>query len=210
MITPQRGSPHLPIVPPERLDEIVAAIRSGGVAGMPTDTVYGLAALATNDVAVSALVELKGRDSDQPIAVLFDRIEDIAPYLDDATVLDRVARHWPGALTAVVRARAGAGFVAPVVTEARTIGIRQPDDELARAVLRGCGGVLAVSSANRHGGTPALDAAEVASVFGEALAVLDGGARDGGVASTVVDLTVQPPRILRAGPIDAGELGLEE
>ena len=77
-------------------------------------------------------------------------------------------------------------------------------------MFRGCGGVLAVSSANRHGGTPALDAAEVASVFGEALAVLDGGARDGGVASTVVDLTVQPPRILRAGPIDAGELGLEE
>jgi tRNA A37 threonylcarbamoyladenosine synthetase subunit TsaC/SUA5/YrdC len=97
-----------------------------------------------------------------------------------------------------------------VVTEARTIGIRQPDDELARTVLRGCGGVLAVSSANRHGGTPALDAAEVASEFGEELAVLDGEARDGGVSSTVVDLTVQPPRILRAGPIGAEELWLED
>ena len=177
---------------------------------MPTDTVYGLAALATNDAAVEALAELKGRGSDQPIAVLFDRIEDIAPYIEDATVLVRVARHWPGALTAVVQARADAGFVATVVTETGTIGIRQPDDEVARAVLRGCGGVLAVSSANRHGGAPALDAAEVASKFGEALAVLDGGARDGGVASTVVDLTVQPPRILRAGPIGADELGIEE
>ena len=185
-------------------------IRSGEVAAIPTDTVYGLATLATNEAAIEALVEVKGRAPDQPIAVLFDRIEDIAPYLQDPTVLERVARHWPGALTAVVTARADAGFVAPVVTEARTIGIRQPDDELARAVLRGCGGVLAVSSANRHGGVPALDAAEVASVFGEALAVLDGGARDGGVASTVVDLTVQPPRILRAGPIGADELGIEE
>ena len=177
---------------------------------MPTDTVYGLAALATNDAAVEALAELKGRGSDQPIAVLFDRIEDIAPYIEDATVLVRVARHWPGALTAVVQARADAGFVAPVVTEARTIGIRQPNDELARAVLRGCGGVLAVSSANRHGGAPALDAAEVARVFGEALQVLDGGVRDARAASTVVDLTVRPPRILRAGPITAAELGIEE
>jgi L-threonylcarbamoyladenylate synthase len=176
---------------------------------MPTDTVYGLTALATNEVAVRALVDLKGRDSEQPIAVLFDRIEDIAPYLDDEALLDRVARHWPGALTAVVHARADAGFVAPVVTEERTIGIRQPDDEITRAVLRGCGGVLAVSSANQHGGAPALDAAEVASVFGEVLAVLDGGARDGGMASTVVDLTVQPPQILRAGPIGKRELGLD-
>jgi L-threonylcarbamoyladenylate synthase len=104
----------LPIVPPARLDEIVATIRSRMVAGIPTDTVYGLAALATNEVAIRALVELKGRDSDQPIAVLFDRIEDIAPYLDDKTVLDRVERHWPGALTSVVHARADAGLVAPL------------------------------------------------------------------------------------------------
>jgi tRNA threonylcarbamoyl adenosine modification protein (Sua5/YciO/YrdC/YwlC family) len=130
-----RGRLDLPILPPQRLDEIVATIRSGGVASIPTDTVYGLAALATNQAAVEALAELKGRDSDQPIAVLFDRIEDIAPYLHDPTVLGRVVQHWPGALTAVVQARAAAGFVAPVVTEARTIGIRQPDDELARTVL---------------------------------------------------------------------------
>lgn len=210
MIAPHRRRPALPIVPPQRLDEIVALIRSGEVAAIPTDTVYGLATLATNEAAIGALVEVKGRASDQPIAVLFDRIEDIAPYLEDSTVLEQVARHWPGALTAVVTARADAGFVAPVVTEAGTIGIRQPDDELARAVLRGCGGLLAVSSANRHGGAPALGTAEVASVFGEALPVLDGGTRDGGVASTVVDLTSRPPRVLRAGPIGPGELGIED
>jgi L-threonylcarbamoyladenylate synthase len=165
--------------------------------------------LATNEAAVRALVELKGRDSDQPIAVLFDRIKDITPYLDDPTVLERVALHWPGALTAVVRVRGDSGFVSPVVTEAGTIGIRQPDDELARKVLRECGGVLAVSSANRHGDTPALNAADVTSEFGEALMVLDGGARDGGIASTVLDLTSSPPRILRAGPIGVRDLGLE-
>lgn len=141
--------------------------------------------------------------------MLFDTIEDIAPYLADPTSLERVARHWPGALTAVVAAAQDAGFVPPVIAEAGTIGIRQPDDELARAILRACGGVLAVSSANTHGTPPALDASEVVSIFGEPLPVLDGGPRDGGVASTVVDLTSHPPRILREGPISASELGID-
>lgn len=194
---------------PKQLDQIVATIRSGGVAAIPTDTVYGLAALPTNPSAIAALVELKGRAIDQPIAVLFDQIADIQPYLEDPTLLDPIARHWPGALTAVVTASPAAGLVAPVVTEAGTIGIRQPDDVLARSVLRGCGGVLAVSSANRHGDPPALDPAELIATFGDSLPVLDGGSRDGGVASTVVDLSVQPPRILRTGPIDASELGID-
>jgi len=106
--------------------------------------------------------------------VLFDRVEDIAPYLADRTVLDRISRHWPGALTAVVAAAEDAGFVAPVIAATGTIGIRQPDDDLARAILRACGGVLAVSSANRHGEPPALDASKVASIFGDQLVVLDG------------------------------------
>ncbi|MEX2446166.1 MAG: L-threonylcarbamoyladenylate synthase [Dehalococcoidia bacterium] len=198
----------MPIVPAEALDDVLACLRAGGVAAIPTDTVYGLAVLADDASALTALAALKGRAADQPIAVLIDSLEAVAPHLEDPARLDSVAPVWPGALTAVVRARPG-GLAAPVVTEAGTIGVRMPDDALARAVIRSCGGVLAVTSANRHGEPPALSAAEVARAFGD-LPVLDGGSRDGGVASTVVDLTGEQPRVLREGPVTAAMLGIEE
>lgn len=186
--------------------ELVDRILAGGIAGIPTDTVYGLAALATDRHAVDSLVEAKGRDSDQPIAVLFDSVVDIVPHLADPHVLDEIAGLWPGALTVVVRAAEGSPIVAPVVTEAGTIGIRKPDDPHARAVIRACGGVLAVSSANRHGDPPCTSADEVEATFGELLPVLDGGDRTGGVPSTVVDLTVTPPRVIREGAIDVSSI----
>ena len=185
---------------------VVQRILAGGIACIPTDTVYGLAALATDTRAIEALVEAKGRSADQPIALLFDSVIDVAPHLANPRVLDRVAALWPGALTVVVRAASDSPIVAPVVTEAGTIGVRKPDHPLARSVIRACGGILAVSSANRHGEPPATSAYEVAALFGELLPVLDGGDRSGDVASTVVDLTVDPPRILREGGIDVSSL----
>jgi L-threonylcarbamoyladenylate synthase len=172
--------------------------------------VYGLACLATHAEAVHALADLKGRDADQPIAVLFDSAVYLAAHLEDPAVLDRVMTHWPGALTAIVRARRGSELVPPVVTNGGTIGVRKPDDPNARAVIRACGGVLAVTSANRHGAAPATSAEEVVAVFGDDLLVLDGGPREGGVASTVVDLTTSPPTIVREGPITAAMLGIED
>lgn len=202
----------VPIVGPEQAAEVARALCAGAIVAIPTDTVYGLAALPTDAAAVARLVELKGRGAGQPIAMLFDSIEAVAPYLDDPAALERVRRFWPGALTAVVRAKAGSGLVPPVVAEAGTVGVRQPDDELMRRVLRGCGGVLAATSANRHGEPPATSAEEVVeafgAAFGEALTVLDGGPRSGGLSSTVVDLTVEPPRVLREGAISAEELGV--
>ena len=96
-----------------------------------------------------------------------------------------------------------AGFAQAVVTAQGTLGFRQPDDALTRELIRSCGGALAVTSANRTGEPPAEHAAEVAAVFGEALLVLDGGPRSGRPPSTVVDLTVDPPAVLREGPVDA-------
>lgn len=194
------------IVSPADSEEVVQRILAGGLGAIPTDTVYGLAALATNREAVAALVEAKGRDSDQPIAVLFDSIVDISRHLADPHVLDAITGLWPGALTAVVRAASDSPIVAPVVTEAGTIGIRKPDDPHARAVIRACGGVLAVSSANRHGEPPCTSADQVELEFGELMPVLDGGDRHGGVPSTVVDLTVEPPRVLREGAIDVSAI----
>ncbi len=202
----------MPIVPPDRIDEIVRALRAGEVAAIPTDTVYGIAAALDHPEAVQRLAELKGRAADQPIALLIDSVEAVAAHLDDPGGLDRVRRFWPGALTAIVRVRGDSPLTSPVVTTdaegSKTLGLRQPDDELARAVIRGCGGALAVTSANRHGEPPATSAAEVAAAFGASMLVLDGGPRTGGVASTVIDLSVEPPRLLREGLVSAAELGV--
>ncbi len=134
---------------------------------------------------------------------------DIIQYLQTPDALDRYVRFWPGALTVIVQAKAG-GLLPPVVTEGGTVGVRKPDDRIARAIIRGCGGVLAVTSANRHGQPPCTSAEAVATEFGPALLVLDGGNRDGGQASTVVDASGAAPRILRAGPLSAADLGIAE
>ncbi len=199
----------MPILNGTAVARVVTRILAGEVVAIPTDTVYGLAALPTDGVAVRSLADLKGREQQQPIAVLIDSVEAIAPFLEVPNALDGVARFWPGALTAVVLARPG-GLVEPLVTSTATIGVRMPDDEIARAVIRGCGGVLAVTSANRHGEPPATSAAEVMAAFGDDLLILDGGPRDSTAPSTVVDLTGERPRILRAGPISAADLGAEE
>ena len=196
----------MPILPPDALADAIAALRRGQVVAIPTDTVYGLAAMADDREAVERLAELKGRGAEQPVQLLIDSFEAIAQQLDDPGGLERVRAFWPGPLTAVVRVRPG--FAAAAVTDAGTVGLRQPDDQLARAVIAGCGGVLAATSANRHGELPALTARDVAAVFDDAMLVIDGGPRPGGVASTVVDLTVDPPTILRAGPVSAADLGL--
>ncbi len=201
--------PALPVLPPERVAEVVRALRAGEVVAIPTDTVYGIAASLDHPAAVRRLAELKGRAPEQPIALLIDSVEAVASQLEDPAALDsRVRRLWPGALTAIVRVQAG--FAEGVTTDAGTVGLRQPDDDLARVVIRECGGVLAVTSANRHGAPPATSAAVVVAIFGDEMLVLDGGPRTGGAASTVVDLTVDPPRVLREGPVSAAELGLHE
>ena len=196
----------MPIVGPESMPVVVRALRAGEVAAIPTDTVYGLAAMPTDPTAVARLAERKGRDARQPIALLFDETEDITHLTEEESALNSILRFWPGPLTAVLRARPV--LRPPLVTEAGTVGVRQPADDLARAVLRACGGVLAVTSANRSGEPPATSAGEVEAVFGPELLVLDGGPRAAQAASTVVDFTSDPPRLLREGPISAAELGL--
>ena len=123
----------MPILPPARLDEIAAAIRAGGVAAIPTDTVYGLAALPDDAAALGRLAALKGRPGEQPIAVLFDRADAIRGAVAHPDALDPLGAFWPGPLTAVVRARreSARAFAAPAVTPEGTIGLRMPDDILA-------------------------------------------------------------------------------
>ncbi len=199
----------MPIVGPDRIDEVVAALRRGEVVAIPTDTVYGLAARANDPDAVRDLAILKGRDANQPVAVLFDDVRDIDPYLRPSNLFVRLSKFWPGPLTLVVRVRAGAVRRFACAADG-TVGVRQPADDLARAVIRGAGGVLAVTSANRTGDRPATTAREVAGIFGFELLILDGGERTAQPASTVVDATDDAAAVLlREGPMSAADLGIE-
>jgi L-threonylcarbamoyladenylate synthase len=198
----------VPIVGPDHVAEVVDALNRSEIVAIPTDTVYGLAARANQPEAVRGLGQLKGRDANQPVAVLFDDVRDIDPYIRPGNAFVRLSAFWPGPLTLIVRVRHqnARRFLA---TPEGTVGVRQPADDLAREVIRAAGGVLAVTSANWTGEPPATTAQEVATAFGPSLLVLDGGSRANQAASTVVDITGDEPRILRVGPLTAADLGIE-
>ena len=163
----------------------------GGVAVLPTDTVYGLAARPDFPGAVERLYAVKGRNPAKPIAFLasdVDAVERMAGPLP-AEVRALVSRHWPGALTVVM---GGEGF-------------RVPDHERLRRLIARCGGLLRVTSANPSGRAPATSAEEAREELGGLVdCIVDGGPSPGGVASTVV--RVLPGgglETLRPGPVSA-------
>lgn len=186
--------------PPEGLGAAAAALRAGLVVGIPTDTVYGLAADPSRPGATAQLFALKGRPTDAELPVLVAdtaQAEELAgPDGLPPVARALVARFWPGALTIVVSRRDGLEWELGGTGD--TIGLRCPASEIARALCRTVG-PLATTSANRHGEPPHAGAAEVTADFPE-LVVVDGGRCDG-APSTVVDVTVSPPVCLRAGGV---------
>ena len=183
----------------------VAVLRAGGVVLLPTDTVYGLAVATAVPGAIARLFELKGRRRDVPIAVLVADAEQAwrlaaVPLPESAARL--AARWWPGALTLVVPRRAG--WDVDLGGDPATVGVRCPDHDLVRAVCREVG-PLATTSANRHGQATPPTAAEALDQVGPVDLVIDGG-RLAGAASTVVDCTVEPVRVVREGVIPAAEI----
>ncbi len=181
---------------PDELEVAAALLAGGAVVGIPTDTVYGLAAHLA-DAALEALFAAKRRPDDVPVAVLCADRDDVATL--GATfppVAERLAAAlWPGPLTLVLDAPAA---LVRRVRAVRGVGVRVPDDEVCRSLLA-LTGPLAVTSANLHGAPPAETADEVVATFAASgvAAVLDGGRR-GGVVSTVVS-TVGRPEVLREG-----------
>jgi len=178
----------------------VEAIRRGAIVGLPTDTVYGLAVDPFNGRAVADLHRLKGRPGGKPIALLVGSLEAASTLgLFNEQAVDLAGRHWPGPLTIVVRTLVGLPeWVGDGI--ASTVGIRYPDHETARDLLRETG-PLAVTSANLARCDPAIDEVEARAIFGEAVAVYLEG-KGGGLASTVVDSTGPDIRVLRAGPLE--------
>jgi tRNA threonylcarbamoyl adenosine modification protein (Sua5/YciO/YrdC/YwlC family) len=181
------------------VDRVGAELRAGRCVVVPTDTVYGLAALLSAPAAVDGLAALKGRPRSVPIALLvtdLTQATEVADLTPAATALAR--RHWPGPLTLVVDAAPGIGTT--VGSEDGSVGVRCPDHPLLRA-LAAVVGPLATTSANRHGEPPATTAADAAAAFPTLGLVVDGGVCDG-VVSTVVDVRTATPEILRQGGVD--------
>lgn len=182
-------------------------LRAGEVVGFPTDTVYGLAALATHERAVRRVFEVKGRSFSQPLILMVAEPEQVEAWAHvDERARAYMRRWWPGPLTLVLPARAGVG---PPLTgvSPRTLAVRIPDHDVALALLREVGEALATTSANRSGEPPALTPLETAWVDGLA-AVLDGGRAPGAVPSTLLDVSGEEPRVLRPGPVPAEALGV--
>ncbi|MEO7428523.1 MAG: L-threonylcarbamoyladenylate synthase [Acidimicrobiales bacterium] len=185
---------------------IVEALRGGGVVLLPTDTVYGLAAIPGDRVATEQLFALKGRTAETPLAVLCAEVGQAAELADPSVgpVLAAVGdRWWPGPLTLVVPRRAGLGL--HLGEPDSTIGLRVPDHAVVRRVAAVVGPVAA-TSANRHGQPTPSNAADAAGMLGPGLALVVDGGELTASASTVIDATGDPWTILREGPVPAAEI----
>lgn len=192
---------------PSDIERALGVLRSGGLVAIPTETVYGLAADASNEAAVRRIFAVKGRPADHPVIV----------HVADASLLPHWAAHvpdtaallaascWPGPLTLVVPK---AAHVLDVITGGRdTVGVRVPAHPLTAELLRRFGGGLAAPSANRFGMVSPTTAQHVrADLNGDVDLVLDGGPSPVGVESTIVDCSVHPPQILRPGAITTEQI----
>ena len=164
-------------------------LNRGGVAVIPTDTVYGLAARPDFEEAVDRLYTIKGREAKKPIAILASDVEAIGRfgYPIEGKARELAEKYWPGALTMVIGAE----------------GFRIPDHEKTRELIAACGGVLRVTSANLSGRRPATDAPQALKDVGlSADYVVDDGVSPGGVPSTVVRVAADGSiEVLREGAI---------
>lgn len=181
--------------------QILSILHAGGVIGFPTDTAYGLGADAFNPVAVARIFKIKGRPETKPILLVVNSISMAESVSESHVKLHAVAkRFWPGPLTVVLRAK-------PVLPETvtagtSTIGVRWPIAPFATELMRRFGRPLTATSANRTGMAAAVTAEEVNAQLGDSCdALIDGGRLTARGGSTLLDLTVEPPVLLREGPI---------
>lgn len=207
------STPGRDVTPVERVEEnghvreravkrAAQELAAGGVIAIPTDTVYGLAASLDRPDALERVYEIKGRPGDRPLPVLLasaDRLDQIA-FLRSAPMRAILSRFWPGALTVALPARPG--LPSRVLAADGTVGVRVPAHPVAIALLREAGGALAVTSANRSGESPGLDASEVlASLTPDIDLVLDAGSTPGDRASTVIGVDDDKLVLHREGAI---------
>lgn len=186
---------------PAVIDAAVRILREGGIVAFPTDTLYGLAVDPRVDAAAARLFRVKRRMEGEALPLIAANLDQALAAGEFTAQALRLARaFWPGPLTLVVLARPG---LSPrVLAGGTTLGIRVPAHPAARALAGGLGGPITATSANLSGRPPVATAAALDPALAAALdAVLDAGPAPGGPASTIVDVTREPPRLLRAGAV---------
>jgi L-threonylcarbamoyladenylate synthase len=184
----------------EILGEAAAAVRAGHLVGVPTDTLYGIAADPFNEDALARIFEVKGRPGVKPLAILVADLEQgqtLAAFSDRA--IELAEKHWPGALTLVLpRLATTPEWLGD--SARRTIGLRCPDHPDTREFLWAAG-PLAVTSANMSGQSAVMDDESARELFGPDIAVYLPGTALGDSASTILDLTQPAEWVLRDGPV---------
>lgn len=170
----------------ESLKKAIQILKSGGVIIFPTETVYGIGTLASNEKAIKRIYEIKKRPSDKPLQILIADLKQVESLAQDISTKARelIKKYWPGPLTLVFKARSGG-----------SVGIRMPKHDWLLKLIKEIG-PLAATSANLSGEPESLSAQEVRI---EADLLIDGGKCKLGEASTVIDVSVDPPLILREG-----------
>lgn len=190
---------------PDAIPRALAILRAGGLVAFPTDTVYGVGALAFDGKAVEAIYTAKDRPIEKAIPVLIGDVEDVEKvgreFPESARRL--AARFWPGPLTILVPMLLD---LPEAVSATATVGVRVPDHAVARLLLRAAG-PMAVTSANISGAQSPVNAQEVyEQLEGRIPLIIDGGKTPGGIPSTLVDCTGAEIKVLREGPISLREL----
>lgn len=189
----------------EALREAALLIRAGEPVAVPTETVYGLAADATDSGAVAAIYSAKGRPSFNPLIVHVADMEMAAAFAEFSPVAEKLAaRFWPGALTMVLPVRADSGLSPLVMAGLPSVALRLPAHPAMRALIRASGRPLAAPSANRSGSISPTRAEHVlASLNGKIRMILDEGPTSEGLESTIAAPEADRIRLLRPGPVTA-------
>jgi L-threonylcarbamoyladenylate synthase len=190
---------------PNAIPRALEVLSQGGLIAFPTDTVYGVAARINDPQGIDRLYEAKARSASKAIAVLIADVDQLDLLTPDLTPPARqlAERFWPGALTLVVPKHPD---LPANLSPLPTVGVRMPNHDFARALMRAAG-PLATTSANISGDENSLTAQQVLDQLeGRIEFLLDGGIVPGGVPSTVIDCTQDPPQILRQGPLSAEEI----
>ncbi len=189
------------------IQQAARIVASGGLLGIPTETVYGLGANGLDEAAVHAIFEAKGRPQDNPLILHIPSADWLERYCGEIpeTAWALARRFWPGPLTMILKRK-------PIVPDAvtaglDTVGMRCPDCAVTRQVIAAAGVPVAAPSGNASGRpSPTTAAAMLEDMDGKIDAILDDGACAVGVESTIIDLTVDPPRLLRPGGVTLEEL----
>ncbi|CAM5192222.1 Threonylcarbamoyl-AMP synthase OS=Ureibacillus acetophenoni OX=614649 GN=SAMN05877842_10158 PE=3 SV=1 [Ureibacillus acetophenoni] len=187
----------------EAYQQAVDLLNKGEVVAFPTETVYGLGAIATNNEAVNKIFAAKGRPSDNPLIVHIGSIEEVSTYIEEIPeiAIKCMEKFWPGPLTIVMKAKKDV-LAKSVTAGLTTVGLRMPDHPVALNLLQLLKQPVAAPSANKSGKPSPTKAEHVEEdLQGLIPLILDGGPTGIGLESTVLDVTVNPPAILRPGGV---------